>query len=333
MLPGWAMGDGRMGSDENFEYIRDQIYAPDRQTVFKGLDRAKLKNVAVQFYTQHGSREQPGYAFIHKSFGEYLTARALIKASKAWCEEYAKRNKWGSFAEDWLRLAGRRHYTDEILAFMIDEARLQVKPSSSDHPNLDRARKLVVQLCQVVNMTLYEGFPAHRISPAANPGEAWRNREAYQRNAETALYAAVHAWGEAGYPHALLNADGTEGGWLAGPIRIDWQVLATLPAMAIINRAKGHWDNEGQIRPLFARWHFGSKQQLSSYDLRRFDLSRAKLFEADCSRMRIYSARLQSADFSNAVNLEQEQIDKAFGNSETKLPNGMRLPEAWLKDD
>jgi len=365
-LAAW-MGGGRTGSDEDFEYIRDEIYAPDRKRVFKDLDRARLKNVAVQFYTQHGSREQPGYAFIHKSFGEYLTARALINASKAWCEEYGKRNKWGRFAEDWLRLAGRKHYTDEILAFMIDEARLQVKPRSGDRPDLDRARKLVDQLCEVVNLTLYEGFPAHRISPAANPGDAWRNREAYQRNAETALYAAVHAWGEAGYPRALLHADGAEGSWKAGPIKIDWQVLATLPAMAVINRAKGHWSNEGQIRPLFARWDFGSQQRLSSYDLRGFDLSGAnlsgadlsganlsgaKLIEADlsgadligaklfganlsgadCSRMHIDSARLQSADFSDAVNLRQEQIDKAYGNSETKLPDGMQRPASWADE-
>ena len=49
--------------------------------------------------------------------------------------------------------------------------------------------------------------------------------------------------------------------------------------------------------------------------------------------MRIDSARLQSANLSDAVNLTQEQIDKALGNSETKLPDGMRTPEAWLRDD
>lgn len=92
--------------DEDFEYIRDDIYAPDRKKAFEDLDRARLKNIAVQFYTHHGGRDQPGYSFIHKSFGEYLTARALVKASEVRCEEYGKRNKWGSFAEDWLRLAG-----------------------------------------------------------------------------------------------------------------------------------------------------------------------------------------------------------------------------------
>ena len=141
-LAAW-MGGGRTGSDEDFEHIRDEIYAPDRRKVFENLDQAALKNVAVQFYTHHGSREQPGYAFIHKSFGEYLTARALIKASKAWCEEYGKRNKWGSFAEDWLRLTGGQRLTREIGTFMSDEARLQMKPRSRDEADMSQARDLI----------------------------------------------------------------------------------------------------------------------------------------------------------------------------------------------
>jgi uncharacterized protein YjbI with pentapeptide repeats len=436
-LAAW-MGGGRTGSDEDFEHIRDEIYAPDRKKAFKDLDRARLKNVAVQFYTHHGGREQPGYAFIHKSFGEYLTARALIKTSEAWCEEYGKRNKWSSFAEDWLRLTGRKHFTDEILAFMTDEARLRVKVFSEDQPDLVRARRMVEQLCEVVNLTLYEGFPAHQISPPANARMAWRNREHYQRNAETALYAALNAWAKAGYSRELINKDPSEGGWKPGPIRAGWPEPATKPVIAMINRARGHWATDSQVRLLFSRWNFGSAQEINFYDLRRFDLfganlsgagligssmggvnlegadlhwadlreanlgganlrradlreanlgganlsgadlagadlseahlrsadlagadlcqvdlreanlngsnlsnadlvranlSGSNLSEADCSRMNIDTARLQFADFSAAVNLTQEQIDKAYGNSKTKLPDGIQRPSHWSDDD
>jgi hypothetical protein len=49
--------------------------------------------------------------------------------------------------------------------------------------------------------------------------------------------------------------------------------------------------------------------------------------------MDIDSARLQSADLSMAVNLTQEQIDKARGNSETKLPDGIHPPAHWSDQD
>ena len=123
-LAAW-LGGGRTGSDADFELIRDEIYAPHRKKAFEGVDRATLKNVAVQFYTHHRGRDTPGYAFIHKSFGEYLAARALINASMAWCEEYGRRNKWDRFAEDWLRLTGGQRITREIETFMADEARLR----------------------------------------------------------------------------------------------------------------------------------------------------------------------------------------------------------------
>ncbi len=401
-LAAW-LGGGRTGNDEDFEYIRDEIYAPDRKKVFADLDQARLKNVAVQFYTHQGGRDQPGYAFIHKSFGEYLAARALIKASEIWCEEYGKRNRWDSFAEDWFRLAGRKHITREILAFMIDEARLRVKKRCSDRPDFDYVRKLIEQLCEVVNLTIDDGIPAHRVSLASNAGVAWRNLEAYQRNAEMALYAAVHAWAEVGYPRELIETDPAEDGWQAGPIKIGWPKWAVLPAIAVMNRVRGHWADEGQVRRIFARWDFGSQQLVQFYDLKGADLFGANLDEAnlsgtylnganlgwaylkaaylrgaylnganlvgaclekanlhradlieanmdgtnlrgaylnganlrgaDCSRMEIDSAHLDSADLSETVNLTQEQINLACGNSKTKLPVGLVRPAHWKDDE
>jgi len=79
-LAAW-LGGGRSGSDEDFALIRDETYLPERAGEFRDLASAKLDNVALQTFTHRNDREKPGYAFIHKSFGEYLTGRALVEAS------------------------------------------------------------------------------------------------------------------------------------------------------------------------------------------------------------------------------------------------------------
>ena len=439
---------GRTGSDEDFAKIRDEIYAPEKQKAFQGLDSAQLKNVAVQFYTHQGGRED-GYAFIHKSFGEYLAARAFIKASEAWCDHHGKRNRWDSFAEDWLKLTGGQRLSPEILKFMIDEARLQIKPCSRHDPDTQRARKVVEQLCEVATQTLGHGFSAHMVLPVSKGDASWRQREIYQRDAEMTLYSVIHAWAESAYPF-VINDDGSiERNWDPGRIKVTWPNKSVRPAEAILRRLYDQWGNGGLATRIFARWDWSSQSfgyidlhkfkliganlsranlleanlrhadltganlhsadlhkadlrfsnirgadlseanlcrvnfselrtlmdlglpgfekggvanlsqvnlrkanleraNLHKVNLREANLSEANLSEADlsdadlreaylsganCSRMDISSALLEHADLSEAINLKQEQIDVAYGNFSTRLPDGIDMPEAWLKED
>ncbi|MEM7045890.1 MAG: pentapeptide repeat-containing protein, partial [Pseudomonadota bacterium] len=297
-LAAW-LGGGRTGSDADFAYIRDEIYAPHRMKAFKGVDRATLKNVAVQFYTHHGGREQPGYSFIHKSFGEYLTARALINASEVWCDDYGKKNRWGSFAEDWLRLTGGQRVTREIGTFMSDEARLRLKPNSRDAADIEQARKLVEQLSEVATLTLRDGFPAHRTLPACRSEADWRRRELHQRSAEASLYAVIHAWAKVGYPFDLINKDESVGGWPAGRIKVMWQEEARTPAVAMLGRLRDQWALESIASSLFSRWDFSS-QEFGVIDLRMFDLRGADLREANLSGADLREANLSGADLREA---------------------------------
>ena len=364
-LAAWQNG-GRTGSDEDFAKIRDGIYAPEKQELFKDLDCAKLSYVAVQFYTHQGGREG-GYAFIHKSFGEYLTARALVKISEVWCDDHGKRSRWDSFAEDWLRLTGGQRLTPEILTFMIDEARLRVKPHGRDDADRKRAQRLVGQLADVATLTLRKGFPAHRVNPITRGDADWRRCESNQRNAETVLYATMHAWAEAAYPREAISRKEGDGGWEPGPIKVTWHEQALTPAAAMLGRARDQWGNGTIAKQIFARWDFSGQSfgiidlngvDLFGADLGRADLGRANLFGADlgradlgranlegadlegadlegakCSRFNIDSARLHFAKCSGAIDLSQEQIDKALGNSATELHEDMTHPPHWLTDD
>jgi uncharacterized protein YjbI with pentapeptide repeats len=67
-----------------------------------------------------------------------------------------------------------------------------------------------------------------------------------------------------------------------------------------------------------------TQAKLDGADLRRADLSGADLNGAELGEADVSGANLQAAR-----NLTQQQIEKAKGSADTKLPEGRRMPEAW----
>lgn len=155
-LAAWQNG-GRTGTSDDFETIRDKIYIPERAELFSKLESAKLKNVALQFFTHQGGHDREGYAFMHKSFGEYLTARALIAAADRWLARYD--GLPDLFAKAWLQLTGPNRQTSDLTQFMFDQARLLAKPSSKLDANWQSARERINALVKVMNKTLDGGSP------------------------------------------------------------------------------------------------------------------------------------------------------------------------------
>ena len=312
-LAAWQ-GGGRTGSDQDFTNIRDKVYVTKSskyQKRFQGLKSVELRNVAVQTFTYRGDGDEPGYAFIHKSFGEYLTARALVEAGEAWRKKYE--DEPAEFAVNWLQLTAWARLTTDILGFMEGEAKRRARASSD-------TQGAVQELVVVADHTLRHGFPVHNRLTKFKGDIDWRQSEVAQRNAEETLYALIAAWARAAYPFVLKDDGSIERDWEPGPIKVEWATERA--AQDMLARLRDQWSRTGLVDRIFQRWDLGQQ-----------NLYRADLNGADCSRMDIESARLQSADLSAAVNLTQEQIDKAHGNSRTKLPDGMRRPAHWSNDD
>jgi hypothetical protein len=309
-LAAW-LGGGRTGDTSNFKHLRDDIYAPEKADEFKAVVNADLDNVALQFYARRSGAEQPGYAFIHKSFGEYLTARALIEAGDKWLEDYRSRPRPERFGSDWLKLTGQQPITSEIRQFMVDEARLRVKRRASDDPDLQSARERIEMLAKVATWVLHHGLPAHADVGGESNSVNWRRREQIQRNAEEALYTLIHVWAEAGYPMALLNASGPQG-WSVGPIKINWpgyvsasslvrrmnrEQYVSIFSLMLVGFSWG-W-SRGEDFKLFSRWTL-QDQFFHFVDLSGFDLSGSDLSDSAFLQCSFRGANLRGASLRNS---------------------------------
>jgi uncharacterized protein YjbI with pentapeptide repeats len=72
-----------------------------------------------------------------------------------------------------------------------------------------------------------------------------------------------------------------------------------------------------------------AQANLTQAELGGADLRRADLSDADLSGAELGEADLSGANLQTAKNLTQQQIEKAKGNLETKLPAGKKMPESW----
>ncbi len=74
-----------------------------------------------------------------------------------------------------------------------------------------------------------------------------------------------------------------------------------------------------------------SNTNLYGVNLSGANLEGARLQGANLSRANLSGAILRDANLSTVKYLKQEQINKAFGNAKTKLPEGLIYPEHWIK--
>src|SRR6516164_4201192 len=70
---------------------------------------------------------------------------------------------------------------------------------------------------------------------------------------------------------------------------------------------------------------------LRGADLRHADLSGANLVGARLLGVDLAHANICGADLSTAEDLTEEQLSQTKGNAETKLPDALHAPEAWMK--
>ncbi|WP_299870686.1 pentapeptide repeat-containing protein [uncultured Hoeflea sp.] len=179
-LAAWR-GGGRTGSHDAFDALLEK-YNPD--IVKKHPDMAKILKldfIAIQFHAR--GTIDAGYEFIHKSFGEYLTACAILRIAADSSDDLSRERRASDPLDAcrlWLTLIQGAELSDEVARFLIGAAKLLSR---------DRALELKHSLLDLLNYVVANGMPAHEIGPSAT----YRKVEQLQRNAETCLLAVLGA--------------------------------------------------------------------------------------------------------------------------------------------
>jgi uncharacterized protein YjbI with pentapeptide repeats len=174
-------GDGRTATVEEI-----RRWCPDHlnDTLERFLaNEAGVARLIAAFYfqrTETGKRRRDAIAFTHKSFGEYLTARRLVRSMAEIDEELTKGSRRYGEAqalEEWFDLTHHAAMDFDLLRFIRDEIRLCHQ----------QAADWQATLCRLLDRSIRDGMPV-KLSDEVT----FRIGERYARNAEEALLVMLN---------------------------------------------------------------------------------------------------------------------------------------------
>ncbi len=192
-LAAWQAGDTRVASLAGFEKTIAITNAQDAWAAFTADNGQDVNNLAMNFYLKSAEKDQKGFEFTHKSFGEYLTSRALIEIARD--ISVNSRRKIEHALADWLEATSGGVITEEILQFMRDELRLQLAKNGSES-KIDEIVKLK-EAYQLMNDKVEEdGFPHCNIS------STWKVANNERMQSHVAIWAIINSCS-----HAISDYD------------------------------------------------------------------------------------------------------------------------------
>ena len=122
-LASWSTG-GRTATAQSFEVML-RAHVGEELLEDIGRDTAlSLRSVALQTYTRSSDIESGGFEFVHKTLGEYLIARALVRTGRCATSKLRGRvseSRCRAAAQELARIAQGGPLTIEIFRFFDDE--------------------------------------------------------------------------------------------------------------------------------------------------------------------------------------------------------------------
>ncbi|MBD2042668.1 pentapeptide repeat-containing protein [Microcoleus sp. FACHB-672] len=191
-LAAWH-GDGRITTVRAIETHCDNSGLKNLlqrfQEGFKEDSKASVTRLLTAFYfRQSGYKEgEKTFEFTHKSFGEYLTAKRIVREVRLIHKKLQDRKRDPDDGWDerdalhrWALLCGSSRMDEYLFNFVLDEMRLQ---------NLPDADEWQETFCHLIGFMLRHGMPMERLNP--RPEFQEENQQA--RNAEEALLAVLNS--------------------------------------------------------------------------------------------------------------------------------------------
>jgi uncharacterized protein YjbI with pentapeptide repeats len=182
-------GDGRTTTVEEIKGHTESSGAANLMNIFEeGADKGITRLLMAFYFRRAGARESGDktFEFTHKSFGEYLTAKRIVRLLRDIHNELERHRDnvdvgWHERAAlvRWIRLCGPSPLDKYLFKFILNEARITGEETAS---NWQRT------LCDLIGFELRNGLPMELIN---FPTFKEATRQA--RNAEEALMVVLYA--------------------------------------------------------------------------------------------------------------------------------------------
>ncbi|MEM7760296.1 MAG: pentapeptide repeat-containing protein [Cyanobacteria bacterium P01_A01_bin.40] len=260
-----------------------------------------VTNLLTAFYFRQSGYSNDGdrtFEFTHKSFGEYLTARRIVR-------ELARINKQLQARDDdpdegwdekqaltrWIMLCGMSAIDEYLFDFVCDEIALQKK---------DEVKQWQQTLSHLIGYMLRQGMPMEKLDPRPTYKEECRQG----RNAEEALLAVLSAC--ARYTEEISNIEWQSKEYSFGKWLSHLQNQIEDDDKAIVNQyltwlnLRGADLRGADLRGANLAGAYLTRANLRGADLIGVDLRGADLRGVDLTRANLAGAYLTRADLAGA---------------------------------
>jgi len=322
-------GDGRTTTVKEIEAYCE---SSGLKTLIERFKEGASKGVArllLAFYFRQSGFSNAGdqtFEFTHKSFGEYLASRRIIRVIERMYREVKARQRSIDEGWDeqtaltyWIGVCGPISIDKYILGFMHGEVRQQGKATVS---------KWQECLVLLIEFMLRNGIPMERLQPRPS----YREESRQARNAEEALLVALNACAQFTMDISEIQWPTltTFGTWIS---KLQEQKKATegvlfLSCLSFLNLEGCILDNRNLSGADF------NHSNLKDVSLISANLSMAKLYETQLAGAKLQDANLSAADLTKS-NLEAVNFYSAnlFGaNLEGAFIEAVNLKYANLED-
>jgi hypothetical protein len=312
-LSSWH-GDGRTTTIQEIERHCDSSGLKKLLDIFQEGAKTGVTRLLTAFYFRQSGSTREGektFEFTHKSFGEYLTARRIVRGTgliykklqdkqndpdEGWDEKEA--------LTTWAYLCGAAVMDEYLFRFIADEVQLRYR----EKPDL--VEQWQQTLCQLIGFMLRYGMPMEKLDPRPN----YREESRQARNAEEALLAVLNACASCTEEVSNIQWPSLEafGAWIArlqGQRTSEENVLALhcLSFLNLQNQILAHRD---------FYWANLQRANLVGANLQRANLQRANLQGANLQRANLQRANLQGANLQRAnlqrANLQRANLQRAY---------------------
>ena len=265
------------------------------------------------FYFRQSGHDHSGentFEFTHKSFGEYLTAKRIVREVKLIDKKLADRKNDPDEGWDerqalhrWALLCGASAMDEYLFNFVMDEVRLQMLQDSSE------VAKWQKTFCELIGFMMKHGMPMELLSP--RPDFQEENRQAC--NAEDSLLAVLGSFQRLTKTVSVIQFPSKQafgallarlrGQRIGGSNPMSFHCLSYLDLSHCIFH----------IRDFFSSDFRGANLQGSDFSLACLSLS--NLHKVNLFKAVLYNANLSNADLSNAdlsnTDLEGANLERA----------------------